>query len=225
MRDETRFWLGGRQSDDEGMTDARVDLFLNWAYRHISRPTIFPHRELQSSTTFTFTTSDGDYAFVADIGLTAASNLVAIRDLVNESQGNRLEPRSIRQLDEFRFDAAGSLIEGRPELYALDGTTLYVYPAPSSSYNGDTVRLRYWAEIAALASSGAASTLATDWDEVIIQGAVWRGWKALNQPERAEIAKVEFGQLTNEVTDRLSLDVEDRGWEFDVEMQPWQRRS
>lgn len=225
LRDEARFQLGGRTIDD--LPDTRIDIWLDWAYKHIARPGIFPHRSLLASGTLTLVQSDPEYAFTDLSSVTANSQVVAIRGVINETQGYRLRPRTIRQLDEVRLDSSGSPRESsRPILYAVESTNLLLHPAPNGTAAGDTIRVRYWAEIGTLATSGAASTLPNDWDEVIVQGATWRGFRALQIPDRAELAKIEFGQLINEVSDRLRLDaLEEKHFETEVDIEQHMRVS
>ena len=205
MREELRFTLGGRSSAD--LPNTNVDRWLTWSYHHISQPTVYPHRELLTNGTTTLATDDRDIPFTDFSSVTNNEDVVAVRSLINETHNRRLVPRARWQIEEKARDRDGTVFSGEPVEYAVDDETIYLYRAPSSTYNGDTIRLHHWRPPVALTSSGAASELATIWDEVIVQGGVWRGWRALDVPDRSELAKVEFATLVNEVTNRLALDV------------------
>lgn len=218
MRDDVRHIIGGLTSAEA--SDTLVDRWLRWAYLHVSQTAVYQHRELLTNGTAVLATSDPDYTF-ASFG-TSTDNVRAIKLVFNETRGRTLLPMSLRQYGE-RARPGGSLLEGEPTHYCAEaGTALLVWPAPSSTYNGDTLLVWFWKKPAALAPSP-ASELAEEWDEVIVQGAVWRGFRYRNQMDRAEVAKAEFGQLANEIADRLREDArEDMQRRLDVELVDYQ---
>jgi hypothetical protein len=221
MRDDLRYIVGGYTSTE--MSDALVDRWLRYAYLHVCRPAIYEHRELLTSGTTALVTSDRDYLLSAIAAST--DDVQAVKLVVNETRGQRLRPLSLRQIEE-RARPGGTLLTGRPTHYAVEGTALYVYPAPNATHNGDTLRMWYWRKPAALAAAP-ATEIAEDWDEVILVGAVWRAWRYMNLPDRAELAKVEFGQLANEVADRLRADMQQDNADrhFDMEVVDYQTHS
>lgn len=220
LEDDVRLVAGGY--DSTVMANTRVDRWLRWAQLHISRPNVYEHRELFTSGTIPLVTADRDYAFT--VFGTTTDNVNAVALVVNETRGQRLHPLSLRQLEERARPGSGTLQSGRPSHYALVGATLYTYPAPSATHNGDTVRVWFWRKPAALAANP-ASELAEEWDEVIVAGAVWRAFRYLNLQDRAEVAKVEFGQLINEVGDRLRADMQHDNADryFDVHIHDYQQ--
>jgi hypothetical protein len=221
MRDDLRYIVGGYTSTE--LSDTLVDRWLRFAYLHVARPAIYQHRELLTSGTVPLVTSDRDYTFTA-FG-TSTDNVQAIKLVVNETRGQRLRPLSLRQIEE-RARPGGTLLTGRPTHYAAEGSNLYVLPAPNATHNGDTVRVWFWRKPVALAASP-ASELAEDWDEVIVVGATWRAWRYLNLADRAELAKAEFGQLANEVADRLRADMQEDAADrrIEVELDDYQQPS
>ena len=221
MEDDVRWQLGGYDSTQ--ISNTAADRWLRWAYLHVSRPNIYEHRELLTSATVPLVTSDRDYTLASFATTTDSVNAVAL--VMNETRGNRLLPMSLRQIEE-RARPGGTLMVGRPSHYAIIGPTLYVYPAPNSTHNADSVRVWYYRKPAALAASP-ASELAEEWDEVIVTGALWRGFRYLNLQDRAEVAKVEFGQLINEVGDRLRADMQQDAADrrFEVETLDYQTES
>ena len=221
LEDDVRYIVGGYSTTEIGNTT--VDRWLRWAQLHISRPSVYPHRELLTSGTLLLVTSDRDYPFTG-FG-TSTDNVQTIKLVVNETRGQRLLPLSLRQIEE-RARPGGTLLTGRPTHYAAEGNTLYVWPAPNSTHNNDTVRVWFWRKPAALAASP-ASELAEEWDEVLVVGATWRAWRYLNLQDRAEIAKAEFGQLINEIADRMREDMREdmADRRFDVEVVDYQDTS
>lgn len=217
MEEEVRFTVGGYGTGTDQLPNTRVDRWLRWALLHVGRPGTYPHRELMTSATFALVASDPDYA-LASFG-TSTDDVQAIRRVHNESRGRRLLPMSHRQYLDAARTGGGALVTGEPEQYAVDGANLFVYPAPTATYAGNTIRVFFYRKPVALAANPAIE-LAEDWDEIVIAGAIWRGFRALGIPERAELAKIEFGQLINEVVDRLAIEhVEDHdGRSFEVEL-------
>ena len=217
MEDEVRFTVGGFGAGADQLTPARVDLWLRWALLHVGRPAVYPHRELMTSGTFVLAADVPSYAF-SGFG-TSTDNVQAIRRVYNESKGHRLTPMSHRQYLEASRTGGGTIVTGQPQQYAPDGGSLFIYPAPTATFSGNTVRVFFYRKPIALAAAPAIE-LAEDWDEVVVAGAVWRGFRALGVPERAELAKLEFGQLINEVYDRLAIEhIEDHdGRSFEVEI-------
>lgn len=221
MLDDVRFIAGGY--DSTVLSDVIVTRWLRWAQLHVARPGVYEHRELFTSGTIPLVTNDRDYAFT--VFGTTTDNVQAVALVVNETRGQRLHPLSLRQLEE-RSRSGATVSAGYPTHYALVGATLYTFPAPSATHNGDTVRVWFWRKPTALAASP-ASELGEEWDEVIVAGALWRAFRYLNLQDRAEIAKVEFSQLVNDVGDRLRADMQQDNADrhFDVMVHDYQQES
>lgn len=217
MVTEVRFGIGGRNLDIES---TRIVYWLDWTYQHCSHPSVYPHRQLQSNGTFALANGDDNYNFTDVTGVTDPTHVMAIRLLFNQTRGTRIVPKSLRQMEELRWIGSGNKVTGPPDYYSIEGTTLQLSPVPGSANTGDTVALFYWKSPGQLSSSGPASIFATEWDEILIQGGIWRGLRFIGQTERAETAKVEFGQLINEVQNRVFADqMEDpsnRSFEVDL---------
>lgn len=207
MRDEVRLALGQRSSDELG--GEQIDTWINWAYQHVSRPTIHRHREMKAVATTTLAQGDDDYGMSSDFGI---SDFLAVIDVADTTDAIRYHPMTVHEKDEI-----DSTIEGRARFYTLyydtgtDETVLLLDREPGSQDAGNTLQLRYWRQPPVFSSTTSKTVLLPDWDEVIVQGAIWRGWRALGEVERAEVAKAEFGQLVNEVSERMRLDAEDEG--------------
>jgi hypothetical protein len=213
MITEVRSAIG--QPSETDVPDTRITLWLDWSYRHVCRPKIHRHREMRVKETITLVTGQRNY----DV----ASDYFSTYSLANTTVGYRLIPMDQRRQDE------PLLTSSRPQFYDIDWytdplgqTTLSVllYPNVASGYGGNELRHRYWKMPVGTDTSGltAATEIDSDWDEVIIVGAIWRGWRHRRSVQRAEIHKAEFAQLINEIPDRLVADVEDKDWGFEVEI-------
>lgn len=207
MRDAVREGLGHRKSDEVSST--RVDRWIDWAYRHVTRPTVHPHREMKTRATTALVQGDADLGMNSDFGIT---DFLAVIDVADTTDGIRYRPMTVRERDD-----TDTSIEGRARFYTLfydaaaSETVLLLDRPPNSQDAGNTLQLRYWREPPDFAGDSDTTVLLPDWDEVIVVGALWRGWRAMGSVERAEVMKAEFGQLVNEVSERLRLDAEDEG--------------
>jgi len=222
LRDEVRFRV--RHIDPDEVPNTRVDLWIRLSYEHVAKPTN-NHRELQAITTFNLVQGDRDYRMITDLG---SGDYLWMYDLQNLSalgEQRRLTRMTLRAQDE-----QDHTIQRRPLFYDVfyDSTAnelvLFLDREPGTANGGgggDSMVMRYWRRPPALVehATNPATILLPDWDEVIIEGAVWRGWKWIDEPKRAELAKIEFGQLINETADRLKGDLIDPGWTVSVEVQ------
>lgn len=202
--------LGNRSSTD--IPAATALPWFNWTIDHVASPRIYRHRELEQTTTQALATGTGAYTIAAATGvLTLAVDSVVIYDPNNVLRRIRLRPLRSRDAHE----QSGRYPSSEPYWYSWWGSTqIELLPAPDSAHNGWTLSIRRIKEPTLFTSgnltSGSVTTiLAREWDEVIVQGATWRGFRGLREWERAEQAKREFGQLINEVAERSAVEHED----------------
>ena len=207
MTTEVRYNLGNRQSGGGGPTDAQILRYINWAYNHVARPTIYRHRELQATQTVTL--ADGT------AGYTLTTVPMAIFDVRNSTDEYKLDPKAIRDIDDRPSTS------GQPRWYAVWGNTIQTSPTCGSADDGDTLTIRYWQAPTAITTG--ATALRYEWDEVIVAGATWRGWIGLAEYERAMGAREHFGVLIQEVVDILKIEGEDTGNVWEVEVGSYQR--
>ena len=207
MTTEVRYNLGNRQSGGGGPTDAQILRYINWAYNHVARPTIYRHRELQTTQTNTLVETTAGY--------TLGTVPMAIFSVYNSTSEYKLSPRDIRVLDNTPSTA------GRPSYYAVWGNTLQTSPTCGEDNDGDTLTTRYWQAPTAITTGTTA--LRYEWDEVVVAGATWRGWIGLAEYERAMGAREHFGVLIQEVQDIMKIEGEDTGNVWEVEVGSYQR--
>lgn len=178
---------------------SRADGFLNWSYQRVQLPSTFEHVETQTTQAITVVTSDFDYTLT----LRAIDHVVY---QLGQTDFKILNPRSRDQMS--RMVRAS----GPPDNWARWGTTLYLNNTPTATENGKTITVFGWANPVALATSSAASILTVEWDEVIVVGAAWRGWRSLGDQARADVYREEYGALVNDNKAVMSLEGHVRGW-------------
>ena len=204
FRAEVQFALDQRQD----LTNPLMDQWINWAYLHVSMPTVFRHRELQNTQNITLV--DGTQAYALN------TNITAVYGVHNSTDGYKLRPNDIREFD---LSPAAS---GQPREFAIWGNQIFFRATPGATDAGDIVVVRYWEEPTDLEADTDATVLRQMWDEVITLGAIWRGWRSLNRPDREEIFREIFASMINEVTEAMQVEGEDFGWEIRPEIERYQ---
>lgn len=208
----TELKAGLGQQTTTSLPAANAVWMLNWTLDHLASPRIYRHPELQETTSQTLVTGTALYNIVGgSSGETIALNSVVIAHPTDTYRRRRL--RRLRDRD--AFEESGRRPAQEPLFYAQWGSSqIEVLPAPSSNENGWSLFIRRikapakWTS-ANLTAGSVVSPYATCWDEAILQGALWRGWRWLTNWERAEQAKGEFGQLVNEIAERQRVEAED----------------
>jgi hypothetical protein len=208
--DQTRAILGNRNATD--LPNATLLPWTNWTLDQLASPRVYRHPELWDLTSQTLATADRLYT-IDTAGSpvdTVAILSVVIVSSTDPAQRLRLRPVTLRD----GFTDAGRITSGTPVQYSLySPTEIELYPTPSSTYSTWNLLIRRIKVPTSFTVAGIAtekSPLHRFFDEALVLGTVWRGWRHQKEVLRAEAAKAEFGQVVNEVTDRLSLEAEDR---------------
>lgn len=117
------------------------------------------------------------------------ANLYTIVDVRNNTDGERLKPKRIRDYDRLK-----PLTNAKPTNYAWWRNELIIIPANDAITR--VVRMRYLKRLDALDAPTDFTELPREWDEVVVQGAFFRvlGWLGLKQEEQAATA-VYFGMI------------------------------
>jgi hypothetical protein len=204
--------------DRDDLSAAWLNRRINQTYAHVCFPSVYPHREMQ--TTYDITLVQTQEVYQLDPA-TVGYQIHSIRDVyyleaapvsvLATTQKSKLDPRGIRWFDN------RTLNEGsQPRIYAIDGEGLHIEPLPDASVAGNTLRLRVWAEPEALALDGDTTIIPAIWDEVIGLGARWRAEMRLGYRDRAELTKQDYAALLNEYKERQDMEMEDTGWAIEV---------
>lgn len=203
MRADLYLLLNSRDEVDASVAAgaARLDRFLQWSYARVQLPTVFRHVELQTAQTITLVTSTQSYALT----------LWAIDHVRYNNVPRLLQPMTREQLSMMT-----SVPGGPPTRFARWGTNLYTDYTPTSVQNGHTLTVYGWANTATLASTLAASVLHPVWDEVIVTGAAWRGWRSLGDHGRADMFREEYAALVQDNREVMAIEGHTDGWRTTV---------
>lgn len=231
LSDATRFAIDNRSD----LTSDQLERWLNWSYAHVSMPRIHRHQALQvtSLNNIKLITDQIEYDLLALFstplwGIYSVTYIFGTDASDYSNRRFRLEGSG----DVRWFDEGNQIGTGRPNEYAVwgggvgtghggAGQVLLVDRRPTSSENGNVLLVRGYKKPTRLISNSQSTVLNELWDEVIILGAAWRGWREINRPDRAITRKEDFRDMINEVQEATQLDAEDWGGRFELDIQPY----
>ena len=223
FRSAVRFGILNRSAT--AVPDSTIDRAVNDTYRQVSMPSVYRHRALERTGSWTIAADDVDYAYSALSGLGTGETVWGLFD-VTYIQGSsatdfslnryRLRPAEMRWLDRL-----GLLPQGPPRRYFVWQNVLYLDARPTSNEAGHLLQARCYVRPPKLTATSDKTVLDPEWDEPIVVGAQWRIWRSLNQMDIASELKVEYGDLVNEITRVHVLEGEDPGRTVSVRHEPY----
>lgn len=187
LRTELREHLGGLDSSD--LDNDACDLLLNRAFWEIMNK--IPFRETEQSATFTTTAGT---AFYSTPSLFEAIRKLSIKDLDYESW----EPLDRITIDTHEEELnTDSDARGKPTGYVREDGGYRLQPIPDDAYD---MRIKYWVTLADLSDSNTTPSLPTVWHEIILFGAVFRGFRRFGDHIRArEFRNDQIGMINTTV--------------------------
>jgi len=206
-----------RRNDSDATNANRLSRWVNQAYTYMCHPSVHHFREMQAiDHATTLATDDYDY----DISSLNSETVVAIRFVVHieataftaTANRRRLTPRSIRWL-ETRNNRSG-----RPVHYIVDGSTLYLYGVPSSTENGQLLRIGYYKEPTTLSGS-TATVLGSYYDRPLLKFAEAFAEADLGNKSLALVTLKEATGLLNNAASENELEAEEDGHQIEVVLQ------
>lgn len=190
LRAELRQLLGVDSDDLPDDTDivnnkVGANLLLNQSYWELLDK--FPFREKEVSATFL--TVAGTRYYQVPTSFEALRQL-SIED-PNSQQHTPLERMTVYEYEQLfvNNDAA----RGQPTKYAREKDGIRLWRTPDAVY---TLTLKYWTVLSDLSDSNAPQ-LPQSWDEIVLAGAVWRGFFHLGDHARMASSKAIHTSLIN----------------------------
>lgn len=190
--EQIRYSLDNRQD----LTDVQIMLWLDWTLYHITNPKVYVHQGLKAYDTVVLAAGTAEY------NLTGTTYVIGVRN-TTASSGYPLVPKGRSWFRQRRQDQTG-----RPNYYMRDTDgdyvtqTLKVYPVPSAEYGGQELEVEEIARPIPFALAGdVVSPLEWEWDEVLVLGGIWRGWRHLRNYPLADRAKADYAAMINEIGD------------------------
>lgn len=177
-------------NDGPQVNKGRIENWVNdglaWVTRQVEAP------EFQSTETKTLTAGTFKYPLPSDF--------LRMQDIYYPEIWTRLKPVDLQQFDQ----TPQALWEGRPMLYALYGTELWLAPTPNNSV--DKLELRYIKTAPVLKAEADIPLLNKAYLSMLVEYAVMKAFEAEDDPEAAQVHKGVF----KEELARYSTDVQDR---------------
>lgn len=183
LRDELREHLG---VDDNDLPDTAADLLLNRAYWHLID--IYQFREKEVTATFDTIIGTRSYDMPSPF---EALRQLSILDQVTQKH------KTLDKMTIFQYE--NSYIEGEdnygvPTGYVREGCFARLFPTPDDIY---TITIKYWTTLADLVA-GNEPNIPQSWHEILLYGAVWRGWLRLGDYARSNQIKMYQASLIND---------------------------
>ncbi len=206
IRDLVRFNLDNRSD----LTDARVDGWINQTLLHVSKPEVYRHPQLETTELVTMVAGTSTYA----LANTRTRFVEGVRN-TRALQGYQLLKKNKRWLRERVQDTLG-----RPSHYTTFGTlgvenNIQVWPTPDASWTDDLEVEEYLVPVL-LTGDADPSPFSDDWDEILIAGGTWRGFRDLQKFVTADSYRETYANLVNELVGRDKLEALSDPIEYDL---------
>lgn len=213
-----------RALDDRTVADLPRDTVENWlikTYLHLTQPSVYMHPELFNVENVTLVAATNEYVLdPTPLQPREIYLVIGVRN-TKADQEYLLRPRNRRW-----FRQRQQAIEGRPNDYMHISTltvpnVLRIYPTPSTEYVGDILEVEEYVEpytVGLATDDDQAIPMQDQWHEPWVQGAIWRGWRELNQPVFADRALVDYAALVNEIKDRARIEGIEDPRTFDIDL-------
>ena len=212
LRTELLFDLRQRtdRTVSEGVTDDRLNMWINAGYQHVTHPTIFRHRELMHRYSITLVNGVSGYTFTPFGGF----NILSLRSVAHVFGASdtpttfrvKLLPKDTQWLER------RTVTLGAPREFYIEGDSMYVSPVPNFPYAGHILAIRAFREALPLAADGDTTVMRPLWDEIVLLAARWRAELHLGYREMAEGTKTDFVAMVNEYKSFEDLQGEDEDW-------------
>jgi hypothetical protein len=203
--------------NEDDITTARLNRWINNAYTHLCTPEVRRHQELQSS--FQISLVAGQNVYPID-RTTIGFHTLGITEVTyyaGNSTSNTLNRWDVRPRDLSWFNTHKTpSAAGGPRHYLWRGTNLTFSPIPTSSENGFIVNVDVWREAAPLVNDGDTTVLTNYWDEALILGAQWIAEYRLGLRELAIATQQVYVRYINEKASGNELQYEDTGFQTQI---------
>ena len=194
MKEYTKFQFGNNTEFEAVGSSATnfYGLWVNRAYNHLTtmdrffgvrRDFYFPQLETSS----TASTVDGT-AYVS-----VPTDCLIIREIYDTTNNRKFV--NIPHSEYVGYTSrADTTAEGKPTSWVRQGTYIYLYPTPDAAY---TLRIYYRKIPTVLSADGAVTAIGDEWDDIVVQLAVYYGKSWTGDYEGAKMAR-------EDVNDRIA---------------------
>jgi len=191
LRAELRQLLGVDSDDlpdDTDLANNKVgaNLLLNQAYWELLDK--FPFREKEISATFLTVAGTRYYQIPS---MFEALRQLSIED-VESQQHTVIERATVYEYETLFVNTSAE--QGKPTKYVREKNGIRFWRTPDQVY---TITIKYWAVLSDLSSGNPTPEIPQSWHEIILAGAVWRGFFHLGDHARMASSKAIHTSLIN----------------------------
>jgi len=185
LESELREHLG---EDTADLSTAMADMLLNRSYSEILNR--YGEHFRQKEVSFTWPTIAGEKLYQVPADFEALRQL-SIEDLNDQVHSPlvRMTPFEYERVFQNRSDA-----QDKPLNYVREDGCIRLFPTPDNVY---TITMKYWKLLDALGGVVTQSALPAEWDEIILYGAVYRGFIRRGDYIRGQAARAHQETLMN----------------------------
>lgn len=159
--------LGNLTTGD--MSNPEADELLNLSLWHIEDTFPFELKEVEYTTSLV----DGQAIYNLS-GISTLDAIVSVRVEDEFSKYHRLDRMTRTEYNEMHDGSSDA--EGFPKYYLREGNAMYLEPTPGADEDTLTLAISLKESLDSfLEGSSEASNLPRNWDEIVLQGAIWRG--------------------------------------------------
>lgn len=194
--------------DSDDLPDANAERLLNRSFWALTAKLRFNIQEAETS----FTTTEGTESYITPADEESVQRVM----LYDESAGDYTYLIKIDDWNMFPKASDNTANEGPPTHYSRRNDDFILYPVPDDTY---TIRVKYRATLSDIQTSG--TSLPREWDEVILYGAIYRGFMLRGDFNRADKAEAKYATMLNMLDTDEEKEVEDRRFSG---MKPMRRR-
>lgn len=217
FRSELLFDLKNRSDSaaTSGLTVTRQEMFIAYAYLHVTHPSVFRHRELQMAGTIPLVNGTNSYAFTPLSTFTVTGIRYVCHVAAATDDPTQIHTKLLPHDEQWFYNRTMSS-GGPPRDYATRGNNLLVSPVPGANEAGQVLVVGAWREPVGLSLDTDVTELPIVWDEIILLAARWRAELHLGYRDLAEATKLDFVSLINEFKTHEDLHGEDWDWVSEV---------
>lgn len=157
--------LTGQDSSD--IIDSDIDTLLNQSWWEIQDKFRFP----QQDASYNFNTIQNTRFYPIPSSVQALRNVILTDSISNRTV---LDPLTVRTMED--GSNTDPSFNAQPINYRREGGNLILFPTPDAIY---LITLIYEATLADLSGSNTTAPIPQSWHEIILYGAVWRGFAEL----------------------------------------------
>lgn len=147
---------------------------------------IYDFKDKEAESTITTVAGTTSYTVPADLD---ALQGIAIKD-INSLDWDAISKNEILEFEENLSDRVDS--RAKPTTYLRRSNEIRLYPTPDNAYS---IKVKYWKTLADLATGG--PTIPESWHEIILYGAIWRGFAEFGDYNRSQAASQMQAKLIN----------------------------